>query len=330
MKTKSFTTLVPCFLLAGLVGVTAMGAGCTIQTVDNPADGGTPPTADGGPSSTSDSGATAADGGGAVAPVQAGCGYGEPNETREQSKVIEPNVELKELCLKAADNDFFEFTAPNDPAGGYVIIEALNVGDGWIESEVFAVENNGSIISTHAPDRTASLKQYVNVAPGKKYRIRMGTYVGASETEYKYDLKVRYTKIDDTYEPNDTREAAKPITKGTPVSGYATAGYVTSEIADGAFDDWYSLDLAAGSATVKLDDVASNFWARVRILDASGNEVVSQQGSDRGANITKEATELVAGKHYVVVGVYVGAPDSAKEGDIPQSISRPYKLTVTQ
>jgi len=284
---------------------------------------------EGAPSSPSNSnGGSAAS---SLASEVVGCGYGEPNEARENAKVLALGSELRELCMANGDTDFFEFVAPMDSAGGFVEIDYGNVGNGWLESEVYSARDNGSITRHAAEGEGASFSEFVATMPGEKYRVRAANYV-SSVGSYSYDVAFKYTKLVDAFEPNDTRELAKPIAKNSAVSAMMTAGYVRGELPNAAYDDWYSIDLAAGAVSLKLENVPNDAWLEVEVKDSKGNVIEGGKGrgSNHGADVELWNVPVAGGSYAVRVGLYVAEPNAAGVGTIPDHFTRPYKLTLTQ
>lgn len=295
-------------------------AACTISTSSSSPT----PAADGGVT-TGDAGGTSGDGG--------SCGVGEPNNTRETSTAIELGAPTTGQCIGGAADpiDFFEFTAPADNAGGYVQVQLRNV-TGWTSIEAFAAADNGKILATQGSDVGANVDGYFTVAPGAKYRVAVLPYQ-SGDLVTKYDLTLVYTKIVDTFEPNNTRETAKPITKGTPITASPAIPAVAEVPTDAEGDDWYSLDLAGGATTVTLSNVPSEFWAGVELRNAGGDVIAQKPGSDKGASITLEvpAGDVTPGSYRVRVYPYQSGGFRSQAGaEVSTAITGQYTLNVTQ
>lgn len=313
MNYRLFT--IPAVVLASL----AMAAGCTIQTTSTPTetDAGTvTPTVDGG----------GADG---SVVVTGGCAFGEPNENRDQATALTIGTQYSGCVTTREDADFYEFTAPSDNSGGYVQIALTNVGAGSIAAEVFAASDNGSLTSVYNTTEGESLPVYVSVAPGAKYRLRVADFAGFS-AEYKYDLKLTYTKFDDSFEPNNTRDDAKSITKNVPVEAIIAPTTAAGHVKEDDWFDFYAVDLAAGNADVKLENVPTNVNADVQVYNAAGTVVASKYNTTDGASVVVEPFQTAAAKYYVRVSYFASPPASAAKGGIPDNFTRKYKLTVSQ
>lgn len=305
-------------LVAVALSLVAIAA-CSVSTTSSPTPTPTPtPT----PPAAGDGGA---DGGGD------GCGVDEPNDTRETAKVVDLDASYPARCVGGADeHDFFEFTAPAaDLAGGYVQVQLRNVVNGWINYRAYAVDDNGLIVEGHGSDEGANADGFFTVAPGKKYRVDVSAYVGS--TTIRYDVELKYTKLDDAFEPNDTPGAAKPITVGTPIQASAAPAAARAAATEEEQHDWYKLTLAAGTGTVRVTNVPSDFWLKVNVFDSSNSKVAEAQGSDEGANVEVNLNGLVAGEYSIQVEPYVGGGVRAGDGAaVPPRIGGQYTLAVTQ
>lgn len=139
------------------------------------------------------------------------------------------------------------------------------------------------------------------------YHLEAGDYfiVVRDQGDDMEDLRNRYTlgvtlmAQPDSMEPNDTQEAATPVTSGDEVTGY---------IASSADEDWYAVEVPAGSViriTLTMPD--SEIDPAVALLDPNGELIVEDQdraadGSDSRLLIVRVLAE--GGTYYVVVNDY--------------------------
>ena len=323
MTTRIFSAFacVPALLLA-----LAVSQGCTTESTSVGGDG------DSG-ISTSDSGTSTTDSGGGDGGVTVGgtgCGFGEPNGTRETAKAITLGAAYTALCISADDEmDFYEFTAPVDAAGGFVRVNLDAVGDGQVNATLFAASDNGEIENEYATTRGASVDLFASVAPGQKYRIQVEDFAGF-RSEYKYNLSVTYTKFNDTFEPNDRREDAKLITKGTPIEAFVATGHKAANIDDAEYDDWFAIDLTATTVSIKLENVPSTVNAEWEIYSPTSASLEYEYGTNKGASVIKDVAIPQAGRHFVRVSYFSPEPVASGSGTIPEHFTKPYKLTVSQ
>ncbi len=294
-------------------------------------DGAAPPV------TGSDAAADAAISGGSdVAAALGPCGVpeNEPNNTRDQATPLSP-MALVPACLGTTkDVDWYELTAPSDPGGGFVLIDVSEVGEITPQLEGYTVSDNGLIETLYNDSPGSNMNAFLAVASGQKYRLVFSGFAEVGKAPAKYTLKTTYTKVDDRYEPNDTRATAKPITAGMPIMAYLHAGHRSARITPDDVADWYTVTLAAGTATVKLVNVPTNLTAVVEVYDGAGKMLIQAFGPNNGANVDKEATIVTPGPHQVMVTSFSLAPDgfgkSPRPTVVPDSYTRSYTLTIAQ
>ena len=306
-------------LLLGLL----LGLGAC-QELLNAADGGV----DGGPSGNGGAG------GNATSPP--GCGLAsepEPNDSRDHATPYQAGASVIGCMVSGEDIDTYEFQAPSgDPAGGYYEGALTDVGPGRIEAQISSASDNGQIDRTHTDDSGSSLFFYFAAAPGQKYRVAVAN-LPPFTAGFRYTFKATYTKLADAYEPNDTRESAKPIPLGTPISAFMFAGHKTSAVASEEFTDWYSFTLGAGMVNIRVDDVPSNVRVEAFLYDADGTKVDAPRMSNDnfGGSFDVTTKVITPGPHRLELGTFPPAPLPYGKGmNLPDNFTKPYKLTVTQ
>jgi hypothetical protein len=294
-------------------------------------DGGV--TADATPASWDAS--SAADAGRDTADAGPNCGVTEmePNEQRENATPFSSGTTVVACNGAATDIDYYELTTPaGDAAGGYYQASITDVGDGALTVRLYSASDNGQIHVVQS-QRGMSLGFYWAGAPGQKYHVAVSRASGT--LPFKYMLKVVYAKIDDPFEPNDTRETPRMLALGTPVMAYFFTGFKTYQIQSAEYEDWFSLELAPGVATVKIEGVAANARLQFRVFDAT-NAPVNPMGNTAaaaGADVNGMFPVMTAGTYRIVVGHYGSIASATASGTgamIPESYTRPYKLTVAE
>jgi hypothetical protein len=258
----------------------------------------------------------------------------EPNDTRDNAVAYTAGAEVVACVGTEEDVDFFELTAPaGDPAGGYYQGSLTNVGSGLVEAKVYSATDNSLVLqNTYTTDVGGSLYFYWAAAPGQKYRVAVSNF-SAWSTPIKYSLKATYQKVNDTFEPNDTRETAKALTLGTAVMPYFFTGFRNGDIKPEEYQDWFSVMLGAGMVTVKVENVPTNVRPQVKLLDPNGAEVdlPDRYNVTPGGSINSSVMITTAGMYRVVIDIFTVEPEAAaKEMTVPDSFTRPYTLTVTQ
>lgn len=262
----------------------------------------------------------------------------EPNETRDTAAAYTFGTSINGcLDVKAnpADEDWYEMTAPSDMTGGFVQVKLTNVGNGTIQGTVYAVADNGEIRNEYSSGDGANLSLFFSAKAGAKYRVAIEN-IFAADAPYKYTMQTTYTKVNDAYEPNDTRAEAKAMTLGTPVNGTLFAGYSNgSAPGDDDYADWFSVTLAANKAVqVKLENVPTSLNGHLVLYDNGGTEIAGLYSANEGASVTLDVTAdkiPTAGTYYVLAKKIFVTGDAAGKGDtLPTHFTSQYKLTVTQ
>ena len=295
----------PVLLILPVLLVTSLfSQGCTIASTANNPDGGT--------TNNPDSGICAVS-----------------NHTRETAYPITLGTAYS-ACLAENDKNFYLFTAPADAEGGYVVADITNVS-GFVSGHFYTTSDNGEILNGQPANAGASLKLYVAVASGVKYTFLADHYAGGPA--FTYDMKLTYTKNVDPAAAAKTKETAVQLVLGTASSGLFMAGYKAATIPDSDYDRYFKIDLAAGTATVKLENVASDVLSQFEVIDSSNTVVATVTAGNAGANpaSTPPVTIPAMGTYYIVPGLYAGGRLKASgQGAVPDSFTHKYTVTVTQ
>jgi hypothetical protein len=219
---------------------------------------------------------------------------------------------------------------PADNAGGWVQVKMTDVGPGTISGIIYAVSDGGEVTRQHATNAGQNLSIHFEAASGRTYRVDVTDYSG-SNGAYTYKLEVAYNKVIDAFEPNDTRATARTIALGSPVTAACFAGFTAGEpVGVDAYQDWYKVDLAAGSVTIKVDDPPMDISPEVRLFDSSGREIRHEYNPTKGGAVTLTRPGLAAGVHTIQVGAFAAPEAEGKGLTVPEHFTGSYKLTVTQ
>jgi hypothetical protein len=310
MKTKLILTAT--LTIAAL----ALTQACTVTTVQNTSDGGV----------TGDGGGGGGDGG-------KGCSFGEPNDSRETAFPIAAGSSYLDVCLEASQNgdntDFYSFESPAaDKAGGFVTVNLTNVQSTDIVIKAFDAVTNELMPGDFHALSGASLKVWFAVRPARKYTILVEHYVQTNAGTY--DMVVGYTKVDDAYETNNTREQATLVTLGSSVDATFLATQGTG--VENEQVDWYKMEVAGAPAAVSasVSNVATNADCQVKIYDSSFVEVgVGYAGKGANVNATASKPDLTAGTYYFKVGTWVTAVPVMEEGEPADHLTRKYKFSAS-
>jgi hypothetical protein len=229
---------------------------------------------------------------------------------------------------------------PNDPAGGYFQIAITDVGQDRVGVTTYVASDSSIIFDAFGTtDPGASLNYFFAAAPGQRYRLLVayGTYDFLYKVPFRYTVKATYTKLNDVYEPNDSRAAAKPITLGMPINAFATTGYTTGHAgyANGRLNpmlttDWYKVEATAGMLKATVENAAADVRIGLFVYDSLGVERGRADSVTYGAGATL-TVPIMAGTSYVQVVAVDLSPFTAGTGTtVSPSLTMPYTLTVSQ
>ena len=144
-------------------------------------------------------------------------------------------------------------------------------------------------------------------------------------------LEVAYTQVPDVHEPNNSRLEAAPISVGEDVEGYMFAGWVNSTgISEEDWHDWYELELEVGATSFLLSIVAADNDGEIVLYNSLGSQISNTYDNTDGSSVQLDYTIAEAGTYYVRVDPWNTMTSIGATNDIPQHVTMPYTLTVTQ
>jgi hypothetical protein len=304
----------------------ASGAGTAGDSGD--LDGGN------GSSGAAGSGSTVGDSGADSAPPPGGsdpCDQAEAksNDDRDHATPYALGSEFDGCLQKSTDIDFYSYTVPSSPAqGGYLVVSLTQVGtEGGMDMTTQAAADNGDVIQTYGTGGQ-SIFTWFNAKAGASFRLAV-KYFNGGDKPTPYTLKIAYKGVPDSNEPNDLRAKATPIMNGEAVNGYLFAGYENSTgIPDTAWEDWFKVTLPAGTASIKLTDLASDIAGQVTLYDTNGSQVANKYEPTGGASVVMSES-VTAGDYYVKLAPFANHDDKGTGSTVPAYLSQPYTLTVT-
>ena len=310
-------------------GSSSTGGGSS--TVAGSNTGGGSSLAAGGTSSTA-GGASSMGGQGTATPTDSCSDADANNNDRDHASTYVLGTEFAACLQTSSDVDYYEFTTPPSPVdGGVLVIGITSVGTaGNIDSSVYTTSDNGEVQANYSTGSGASVFYWFNATSATKYQVTVHHFTSSS-TATPYTLKVAYSSVDDVNEPNDQRAQSKSMTVGTPVHGFLYAGYsVSTGFTASAWEDWYKITLAAGTATIALTDLASDVNGEIDFYDSLGASISSNYSTTSGASVVLNRTGVTAGDYYLKISPFT-LPSSRGNGSVvPQYATQPYTLTVTQ
>lgn len=240
-------------------------------------------------------------------------------------------LELGKSLTGLCQTNSYVFTAPNDVGGGWVAIAITNRKGSHFDYSVISESDKSKLLALSDNQNTdGAVNGFLGVRAGAKYRMQIDT----DETST-YDLVVTYTKFPDDNEPNDTRQTAKAIALDTDVKGVAGGGLdAKSTMKDEDYDDFFALDLKAGTVTATLKNPDPKMTLQVMLYDETGKTLEVESSPTLGADVALvENTAVTAGKYFVAVravGYTFSTELAGSQETRPESFVTPYVLRVTQ
>jgi hypothetical protein len=310
---------------AGAGGGGASGSGAGASAGAGGAAGASGGGASGGAAGRGGGGGAGAGGSGQIVVPEV-----EPNDDRTHATPYTLGTQVMAMSM-TGDSDYFAITAPaSDAAGGYFVLSTTNVGAGVVHVEVFSAADNNRIGFSDGAGAGGSSLFYWAAHPGQTYHARAS---GSGSPAFEYTFAVSYTKIADPFEPNDTRDTPAPITTGQSIHAYFFSGFVSS--APVTDQDWYSINLTAGSAMLSLTNVATNERLEVDLYNAADELMKIGVSANLGSGVIQPFTVPTTGTYRIVVVPFSFTPGTQQGAvstvtDVIDSFTRPYTLLVTQ
>ena len=167
-------------------------------------------------------------------------------------------------------------------------------------------------------------------ARAKRYHLLVARQPTGAET-FDYTLAVDYTAIDDPFEPNDTRETPASLALGVTVTAFCYAGFADQRPVGADYQDWYALasPLAAGTVTIRVENVALNQSLRVGLYDTNNARLESKAGS-LGASFDAVLDVATPGMYRIMIDPSTASDYGGNTQTLPDHFTRAYRLTVTQ
>lgn len=241
------------------------------------------------------------------------------SEAADSSVPLAADAPAEGYLCPVQDEDWYAF---DTAAGDHLVHVALEMEGPLSPVEptytIFARESDGSAgrvaASPPAEEVGGALDLVHCMAPGSYYLVVRDQNSDAQDVRHPYRVSVTTAPDPDPAEPNDDAAGATALAGGMATSG---------AIACRGDEDWYSVDVPAGSLLrLRLDVPVARYEPTVRLVDAEGNVRLTETnaaGTVRETALDRLATVPTAGTWYVVV-----ADDDGRSADPDVS----YTLTV--
>ncbi|HEY3499846.1 MAG TPA: hypothetical protein VGK73_34380, partial [Polyangiaceae bacterium] len=248
-----------------------------------------------------------------------------PNDTRETAVAVSQPSTATIFVAGGSDEDWFSVTPPLDGKTHVISVEiAQDAGVGQ-QLRAYTLANHAQM---GFYDFAGGSTGYVHATAGPGATIlfrffRSSGNISTGLAHLSFDFEVE----NDAHEPNDTKQTAAPIELDTTYSAMMTDPWVSD--LDRPVQDWFAVDLEAGTATVALSAVPSQGRIEVYRVNPAGGS------TQLGANNTGETRTFSAfsvpeaGTYYVMFQPYSGTSGFVK-GVKPTYLTEPYTFRVTQ
>jgi len=225
--------------------------------------------------------------------------------------------------LTGLDVDTYSFTTPND-GGGVVLVRISDIvmqgfrHNTWaFELKVTLTLSGGQVVNAVNNEGTTATASdiafWFGALGNTEYHLSVAFDDPPQIDLTEYTLRADYISAPDPFEPNNTFGLGAPadprISVGQPIQAYFLGGYGTSS--GPAFDDYYLVTLAPGTAKVTVSNVASDVLLASNVISPDGNnpDMISSDGklADKpGDGLTYDVQAPHGGD--VIVGVWAGSP----------------------
>ena len=170
------------------------------------------------------------------------------------------------------------------------------------------------------------LHAWMTVSGGYEYLFEVDGWSSDAEP-VSFNVAIEHQPITDAYERNDSWEEA-PIISGT-IHGMLHAGYESSGVCSEDYDDWYTYKSSGKPLEVALTDVPEDILAGIEIWDPSDMEWTATWESawEPSMDVSVNFDPDHSGDYLIRVQAY--GPYAHGTGDIPESFTQPYTLSVS-
>jgi hypothetical protein len=291
----------------------------------------------GGTSGVAGDGATAGESTGSAGEAAGGSDPGPVAEYYETSDGVEPvNNNDREHAIPASpksslfftlgDADWLKVSAPSDGRAHVVELELQQ--ESGLRTIVEALAGaDFEPIGSATTKAGVTTRIYVTVGPGTTTLLGFSPWTGVSATTGKrLELSIQMSEEQDEHEPNNTDETATSIEVNTPTTAQFINPFVSAT--SQAIDDWYSVDLVQGPATLALLDAPSDGRFTITCQNEHGVPATAVTPLD-GVTGAWSFNVPATGTYFIHFARYTGFLPLV-EGLKPSYASEPYVFEVQQ
>jgi hypothetical protein len=231
--------------------------------------------------------------------------------------------------LGGTDKDWVALTPPKD---GLTHIVTVRIEPDTALSPQMIVVSQTDFSQLDNPSFSAGVTSfaYVTVGPNTTMFFGFVRYPIANSAGFA-DVTFDIVAENDSYEPNNTKNTAAPITLGTPISGQILNPYV-SQI-DRPREDWFKIDLQVGKATVQILDTPDEGAFTMNAMAPNG-AVAMLGGAPVGGIAPLELNAATAGTYLLQIVPNTSNANTRllpfSTGVKPAYLDQQYTFVVTQ
>lgn len=267
---------------------------------------------------------------------QAGVAETVDNDFREDAIPITTAVNIYLSKKSGADLDYdqdadwFSFAVPDDGRGHVITIRMEQEASLQMTIKAFA-QVDGTEIGAQTLEMGTLRYAYVTAGSGTTTLFRFSNHLTAGSKGMAF-ITFEEEAEDDDHEPNNEKTSATSIALDEPTIGQALNPFVSESVHPN--QDWFSLNLAVGTATVTLNSAPVDARLELDVLAPNQGQPTLLKRPEAGSTGAWSFNVTTAGTHYIVVQP---SPGNSALGihsfdylTKPDYMQTPYSFTVTQ
>jgi hypothetical protein len=223
------------------------------------------------------------------------------------------------ICIAKGDTDVFTITAPGTTGASLITYDIKQLTNEKLAPKIAMFDGNRKRESENQGSRSQHIRGWIVLQAGTTMYLRVGQ---VHRDEGKLGLTMNVAPIADPFEPNDTRDNAKPY--GAQINAIMNRALNN----DDATSDWYTFDVTRPGPVNLSIDAAEGIATKAAISDGNRKVVNRKQGS-RGERIEWSYNAKAPGTYHLEVSSVHRIATSGRD-DVPSFLTRPYVLTITQ
>ncbi|HKO50823.1 MAG TPA: hypothetical protein VJV79_24050 [Polyangiaceae bacterium] len=244
-----------------------------------------------------------------------------PNDDREHAVDFGTGATL--CVTNSQDSDWFYVDTPKDDRAHVIQLDISETDGSWIEISITADKDGSDMGRIQLSQRGLKQSSFITVGPGTRTFFQV---YGRSSNTDTTTIDVSVSAEADEHEPNNDRASATPIEPASEISAQLILPYVSQT--DQQTQDWYEIQLAAGTHTLQMTAVPTDLYPTIQV--SSVTEVIiadNKRGANKGAEFSFTFTVKEAGSYYVMIYNWA-ASRVVSSGTKAASYAEPYTFQI--